>query len=77
MGELFIPADFVVLEMDSVDEISLLLQRPFLATTHANINFTNGTMILTVKEKKVEFDLHGITTTPMVADDWTCFRVDM
>lgn len=66
--------DFFMLEMEHAGKILIILGWPFLAAIKENINIANGTITLMVDEKEVEFSLHGIATTPLVADDQTYFR---
>ncbi|XP_042022985.1 uncharacterized protein LOC121770298 [Salvia splendens] len=42
VGEFIFPVDFMVLDMEEDKGVPLLLERPFLATSKANINVKNG-----------------------------------
>ena len=42
VGGIYIPTDFVVLDMDEDDQVPILLGRPFLATTRASIEVKGG-----------------------------------
>ncbi|BAH93065.1 Os05g0309300 [Oryza sativa Japonica Group] len=55
--DFFIPVDFVVLDMDTGKEMSLILGRPFLSTTEANIDVGAGSIRFHIngKEEKFEF----------------------
>ena len=75
VGKLFIPANFVVLEMEEDSQIPIILGRPFLATAGALIDVKNGKLSLTVGEEKVEFDLGNYMKCFFVED--SCCRVDL
>lgn len=55
--------------MKNFGKISLILGRPFLAITQADINVANGTITLMVEGKEVEFNLNGVAAAPMATDD--------
>ncbi|KAJ8748871.1 hypothetical protein K2173_013302 [Erythroxylum novogranatense] len=57
VGSLFIPVDFIVLEMEEDTNIPVILGKPFLATARAIINVKNGKMTLRVGEEEIEFNL--------------------
>jgi len=42
VGGIYIPNDFVVLDMDEDDQVPILIGRPFLATTGASIDVRGG-----------------------------------
>lgn len=52
VGKFFIPVDFVVIEMEEDQQISIILGRPFLATAGAVIDVKNGKLTLQVGEEK-------------------------
>nr|ABB47072.2 hypothetical protein LOC_Os10g15190 [Oryza sativa Japonica Group] len=57
--DFFIPVDFVVLDMDTGKETSLILGHPFLSTAGANIDVGMGSIRFHIngKEEKFEFQL--------------------
>ncbi|KAJ8748438.1 hypothetical protein K2173_003333 [Erythroxylum novogranatense] len=75
VGSLFIPVDFVVLEMEEDINIPIILGRPFLATAGAIIDVKNGKMTLRVGEEEIEFNL-GKAMKAMDDKD-SCLRVDL
>ncbi|KAJ8767170.1 hypothetical protein K2173_013567 [Erythroxylum novogranatense] len=75
VGSLFIPVDFVVLEMEEDINIPIILGRPFLATAGAIIDVRNGKMTLRVGEEEIEFNL-GKAMKAMDDKD-SCLRVDL
>ncbi|KAJ8771861.1 hypothetical protein K2173_027038 [Erythroxylum novogranatense] len=75
VGSLFIPVDFVVLEMKEDTNIPVILGRPFLATVGAIIDVKNGKMTLRVGEEEIEFNL-GKAMKAMDDKD-SCLRVDI
>jgi len=46
VGEIYIPADFVVMEMEEDIQVPILLGRPFLATVGAIIDVKHGKLHL-------------------------------
>ncbi|KAJ8900501.1 hypothetical protein K2173_025278 [Erythroxylum novogranatense] len=75
VGSLFIPVDFVMLEMEEDTNIPIILGRPFLATAGAIIDVKNGKMTLRVGEEEIEFNLGK--TMKAVDDKDSCLRVDL
>ena len=59
LGELFVPVDFVVLDMDQDDEEEPYLQlgRSFMETTKMEINMRDGILKMTVLRKTLKVDL--------------------
>jgi len=50
VGRIYIPTDFVVLDMDEDNQVPILLGRPFLATTGASID---------VRSSRIAFEMIG------------------
>ncbi|KAJ8773241.1 hypothetical protein K2173_028418 [Erythroxylum novogranatense] len=75
VGILFIPVDFVVLEMKEDTNIPIILGRPFLATAGAIIDVKNGKMTLRVGEEEIEFNLGK--AMKVMDDKDSCLRVDL
>ena len=57
VNKFFIPADFVVLEMEKDSQISINLGRTFLTTVGTIIDVKNGKLSINVGDETVEFDL--------------------
>jgi len=75
VGKIFIPCDFVVMEMEEDSQIAIVLGRPFLATAGAMIDVKNGQLSLHVGEEKLEFNLSKVTAFASLKD--ACYRVDV
>ncbi|XP_073222385.1 uncharacterized protein [Cicer arietinum] len=75
VGQLFIPADFVVLEMEEDSQVPILLGRHFLATTGAIIDVKNGKLVFNVSDEKIEFNLSNLMKNPSLEDSYC--RVDL
>ncbi|XP_022040663.1 uncharacterized protein LOC110943219 [Helianthus annuus] len=50
-----LPADFVILDMEEDTEVPLILGRPFLPTTHAMMDMSDGKLTLRVGDKEMKF----------------------
>ncbi|XP_023634063.1 uncharacterized protein LOC111829357 [Capsella rubella] len=67
IGEVEVPTDFIVLEMDDEPQDPLILGRPFLATAGAIIDVGKGMIDLNPgKDFKMKFDIKDILSTPTV-----------
>ena len=55
VGKFIFPADFVILDMEEDDTVSIILGRPFLATGKAEINVQEGELKLRVQGDEVAF----------------------
>ncbi|CAN6554974.1 unnamed protein product [Malus baccata var. baccata] len=75
MDNLYLPADFVVLDMDEDMQTPIILGRPFMATARTLINVEAGTLTLRVQEQSVVFNLFEGTKRPSDMQD--CMRVDV
>ncbi|XP_050876543.1 uncharacterized protein LOC127080264 [Lathyrus oleraceus] len=53
------PVDFSILEMPEVEEIPLILKRPFLETRRCLINIEEGTMTLKVYYEELKIDVRN------------------
>jgi hypothetical protein len=53
--ELFVPVDFVVLDMHPDSKVSLVLRRPFLSTTNAHIDVGKGEIKFTINGQEEQF----------------------
>lgn len=68
IGKIFIPTDFVVIDMMEDEEILILLGRPFLSTAGAIIDVKRGKMTFEVENEKVEFILSKFLQAPTMND---------
>ncbi|XP_021648954.2 uncharacterized protein LOC110641518 [Hevea brasiliensis] len=75
VGKLFIPVNFVVLEMEEDIQIPIILGRPFLAIAGAIIDVKNGLLTVKVGEEEVEFNLFNEMKHKLEPDE--CFKVDV
>ncbi|XP_073223475.1 uncharacterized protein [Cicer arietinum] len=75
VGQLFIPTDFVVLEMEEDSQVAILLGRPFLATTGAVIDVKHGKLVFDVGDEKIELNLSNLMKSASLED--SCCRVDL
>ncbi|XP_025013672.1 uncharacterized protein LOC107261491 [Ricinus communis] len=61
--------DFVVMDMDESIDVSLILERPFLATARAIIDVHDGKLIIRVGEEQVTFQIPNAMKHPLVLYD--------
>ncbi|KAG7559357.1 Retrotransposon gag domain [Arabidopsis thaliana x Arabidopsis arenosa] len=67
IGNVEIPTDFIVLEMDAEPKDPLILGRPFLATAGAIIDVKNGKIDLNLgNDFKMKFDINDATRKPTI-----------
>ncbi|XP_016173160.1 uncharacterized protein LOC107615626 [Arachis ipaensis] len=57
VGEFIFPADFVILDMEEEERNSIILGRPFLATTIAIIDVEKGEMVLKVHDEQMDLNV--------------------
>ncbi|XP_057803337.1 uncharacterized protein LOC131018639 [Salvia miltiorrhiza] len=80
VGGLIVPVDFVVLEIGEVHENgkehTLLLGRPFMATTNTLIDVKNGTIKMTVLGESVSFSVHHSRALPSSSFTNDCSYID-
>ena len=75
MDNLYLPADFVILDMDEDMQTPIILGRPFMATARTLIDVEAGTLTLRVQDQSVVFSLFEATKRP--GDVHDCMRVDV
>ena len=61
----YIPADFIILETRKCVDESIILGRPFLATTQAVIDVDRGELVLQVNEDSLVFKAQGSFSVTM------------
>ena len=69
------PVDFVVLDMEENQEISLILGRPFLAIGRPFIDAHNGNLTLRVNDEEVKFNIYHTMKFPNEVQ--SCNRIDV
>jgi len=75
VGKIYIPADFVVVDIKEDSEIPILLGRPFLATAGAVINVKYGKIAFHVGDEKVEFEIAKLMKDPSIFDSYCMIDV--
>ncbi|XP_057994991.1 uncharacterized protein LOC131175290 [Hevea brasiliensis] len=75
VGKLFIPVDFVILEMKEDVQIPIILRRSFLTTAGAIIDVNNGRLTFKVGDEDVKFNL--FRTIKHILEPNECLRVDI
>ncbi|KAK9928810.1 hypothetical protein M0R45_025930 [Rubus argutus] len=80
IGELLIPADFVILDMKDIasggeEEMPILFGRPFMATAGTKIDVKEGILTMTVFETTIGFRIFDAMRSPMPLGD--CFKIDV
>ncbi|CAN6578532.1 unnamed protein product [Malus baccata var. baccata] len=72
---LYLPADFVILDMDEDTQTPIILGCPFMATARTLIDVEAGTLTLKVQDQSVVFSL--FEATKRLGDVQDCMRVDV
>ncbi|WRX11178.1 Aspartic peptidase [Theobroma cacao] len=75
VGHLYIPVDFIVLEMEEDLEIPLIFGRPFLATAGIIIDVREDKITFKVGEKVVEFNIFNANKHPSSTN--CCYGVEL
>ncbi|XP_050916559.1 uncharacterized protein LOC127131686 [Lathyrus oleraceus] len=75
IGQLYIPTDFVVMDIKEDGEILILLGRPFLSTAGAVINVKRGQLTFEVGDEKIEFIISKFLTAPVIED--SCYAINI
>jgi len=68
IGQLYIPTDFVVMDITEDLSIPIILGRPFLATAGAIIDVKKGKLTFEVGDEKIEFILSKFMKNPSIND---------
>ena len=61
---IYIPTDFVVVDIEEDDDVPIILGRPFLATAGALIDVKLGRIVFQVSDKMVGFELENVMKGP-------------
>jgi hypothetical protein len=75
IGQLFIPTDFVVMDIKEDNDIPILLGRLFLSTAGAIIDVKKGKLTFEVGDEKIEFILSKFLMAPVMGD--SCYALDI
>ncbi|CAL2271308.1 unnamed protein product [Prunus armeniaca] len=75
VDNLYLPADFVVLDMDENLQTPIILGRPFMATARTLIDVEAGTLTLRVQDQSVVFNL--FEAAKRLAEQQECMRIDV
>ena len=73
----YFPIDFLILDMKSAQQLTqtpIILGRPFLATSKANIDCAKGTMDISVGDQKIFLNI--FQAFQHMRDNEDCFTVD-
>ncbi|CAN6576919.1 unnamed protein product [Malus baccata var. baccata] len=75
VDKFYLPADFIVLDIEEDKEVPLILGRPFMATARTLIDVEAGILTLRVQGESVVFKLFEAIKRPLELEE--CFRVDV
>lgn len=75
IGKLYIPTNFVIMEIEEDSQIPILLGRPFLAMIGAIVDVKRGRLTFQVWDKRIEFILSKIMKNPSLRG--SCCLVDI
>ncbi|CAN6704265.1 unnamed protein product [Malus baccata var. baccata] len=75
VDKFYLPADFIVLDMEEDKEVPLILGRPFMAIARTLIDVEAGTLTLRVQGESIVFKLFEAIKRPFKPEE--CFRVDV
>jgi len=73
VGGIYIPTDFIILDMDEDDQVPILLGRPFLATVGAIVDVKGGRIVFRVSDAMVGFGMKTVNKEPF---DFSCCMID-
>jgi len=68
VGKIYIPTDFVVVDIKEDSQILILLGRPFLTIAEAVIDVKKGKIAFHVGDEKVEFEISNLMKGPSIFD---------
>ena len=66
VGRVFVPCDFVVMEMEEDSKVPLILGIPFLKTAGAVIDVKDGRLTLNVGDERVTFTFSKVVKMPIM-----------
>jgi len=73
VGGIYIPTDFIILDMDEDDQVLILLGRPFLVTVGDMIDVKGGMIAFRVSDEMVGFGMETVNKKPF---DFSCCMID-
>ncbi|GJY74022.1 reverse transcriptase domain-containing protein [Tanacetum coccineum] len=76
VGKFTFPTNFVILEMEEDNKVSLILGRPFLHTVDAVIRVKQKQLNLGVRTERMIFNINSAIKHSYLNDD-TCFSIDV
>jgi len=74
VDKLYLPADFIILDMEEDRKVPIILGRPFLAHGNTLIVVRSGKLTLRVQDNEVNFNVFEGMKYPMDKED--CFCID-
>jgi len=74
VGKIYIPVDFVVVDIKEDSDIPILLGRSFLATAGVVVNVKYGKIAFHVGDENVEFEIAKLMKGPSIFD--SCCMID-
>ncbi|XP_021757421.1 uncharacterized protein LOC110722457 [Chenopodium quinoa] len=66
VGRVFVPCDFVVMEMEEDTRVPLILGRPFLNTAGVVIDMKEGRLTLNLGDEKISFSFSQTLKKPLI-----------
>ncbi|KAK8924217.1 hypothetical protein KSP39_PZI019125 [Platanthera zijinensis] len=69
------PVDFVILDIEEDADVPIILGRPFLATSRAIIDVSNGRLLLRVGDDEVTIDIDPSMKNSLINDD-SCYLAE-
>lgn len=75
VDNLFIPADFIILDYEAEDDCGIILGRPFLATAEALIDVKKGEVTLRVNDEQKTFNMFKAIKKPSNVEECSFIRV--
>ncbi|KAJ3704679.1 hypothetical protein LUZ61_008384 [Rhynchospora tenuis] len=75
VGKFFIPADFIVMDMEEDVEVPIILGRPFLRTAGVMMDARDGKILVRVGEEQLEFSIDHAMKCPDPDPVFSCFMV--
>jgi len=73
IGGMYIPTDFIILDMDEDDQVPIILGRPFLATVGSMIDVKGGMIPFRVSDEMVGFGMETVNKEPF---DFSCCMIN-
>nr|XP_025611561.1 uncharacterized protein LOC112704913 [Arachis hypogaea] len=75
VGKFFLPADFVILDMEKVEDASIILGRPFLAIRRALIDVEKGELTLRAHKEHMVFNVFKDILHP--SEKKSCMKINL